>query len=200
MLNLYVVPKCNKPVYLDEDKRAQVIGLLTSMGILGRVSSPHEFGPGLGVAKLFHNDALQHLCPGELTFESFRLESYQRSYFLPRDAATGMFDGTKCAFCEDELQPHSLDLALDKLSLFPVASVRHECPSCCMDVPFADLSFVQNVAVAHTWLFFEGIAFGRLNPMVLEHLAKLLGFPLTLVNEVPEYSDHDWANTMRMPS
>jgi hypothetical protein len=199
MLNLYVVPKCNNPVYIDADKRAQVIELLTRMGILGRASSADEYGPGLEVAKLFHSDALQHFCPGELTFESFKLESHQRSYFLPRDPALGMFDGTKCALCEDELEPHSLDLAFDKLSLFPVASVRYECLSCCTEVPFAELTFVQNIAVAHTWLFFEGLAFGRLNPMVLEHLSKLFNFPLTLVNEVPDYSERSWDDAKGTP-
>ena len=199
MLNLYVVPKCNNPVHLDSEKRTQVIVLLTSMGILGRASSKDEYGPGLEVSKLFHSDGLRHFCPGELTFESFKLESHQRSYFLPRNPALGMFDGTKCALCEDELEPQSLDLALEKLSLFPVASVRCECLSCCTDVPFAELSFVQNIAVAHTWLFFEGIAFGRLNPMVLEQLSKLIDFPLTLVNEVPEYSERSWDDAMGGP-
>ncbi len=183
---------------ITSDQRGELVSLLTSMGIIGRASAPNEYGPGLGVAKLFHNDALQHFCPGELTFESFRIESHQRSYFLPRDAAQGTLDGTKCSLCEDEVQSHSLDLALEKLVYFPVASVRHDCPSCCVDVPFAELSFVQNIAVAHTWLFFEGIAFGRLNQMVLDQLAKRLGVPMTLVNEIPEDPTHNWDDAARL--
>ena len=198
MLNLYLVPKCNKPLHIDSSQHEQIVGLLTSMGIIGSASSLNEYGPGLAVAKLFHSDALQHFCPGELTFESFRIESHQRSYFLPRDGAHGSLDGTQCSLCEDELQPHSLDLAVEKLALFPVSSVRYDCPSCCVDVPFEELNFVQNVAVAHSWLFFEGIAFGRLNPMFLEQLTKLVGFPITLVNEVPDDAQDEWGGTARL--
>ena len=58
------------------------------------------------------------------------------------------------------------------------------------------LSF--NVAVAHTWLFFEGIAFGRLNfSMVLEQLARLFGFPMTVINEHTEDSNDDWNDATR---
>ena len=197
MLNLYVVPKANKPVQIDGAQQQEIIDLLNNMGILGYESSPGEYGPGLGVSKLFHSDAPHHFCPGELTFESFRIETHQRSYFLPRDPAPGVFDGTKCSLCDDELQPHMLDLALEKLTYFPVASVRHDCPSCCVDVPFTELAFVQNVAVAHTWLFFEGIAFGRLNPVVLDQLTRLFGFPMTVINEHTEDSNDDWNDATR---
>ena len=56
MLNLYVVPKANKPVQIDGTQQQEIIDLLTDMGILGYESSPGEYGPGLGVSKLFHSD------------------------------------------------------------------------------------------------------------------------------------------------
>ena len=89
-----------------------------------------------------------------------------------------------------------LDLALEKLSYFPVASVRHDCPSCCVDVPFTELLSFKMLR-SHIRGSSLRIAFGRLNPMVLEQLARLFGFPMTVINEHTEDSNDDWNDATR---
>ena len=197
MLNLYLVPRHSKPVHFDAALRERLEDTLREMGIIGRALSSNEFAPGLGVAKLFHLDAEQHVLPGELTFESLSLISEGRSQFLPRDAAPGAFDGAECPGCEDVVEPDAIDMALDKMGIFPIASVRYSCASCCIDIPFSDLVFSQVTAVANAWIFIEGVAFGRLNLSIVERLSKLIGHPLMIVPEVPEQSMEDWSSACR---
>ena len=194
MLNLYLVPRHSKAVIFDSDLRDRLEDTLREMGIIGRALSSDEFAPGLGVGNLFHLDAEQHVLPGELTFESLSIVSGERAQFLPHSAAPGAFDGAECPGCEDVVEPDALDLALDKLNIFPVSSVRYSCPSCCVDVPFPDLLFGQLTTVAHAWLYIEGVAFGRLNTSIVEHLAKVIGHPLMIVPEVPESSIEEWSS------
>ena len=194
MLNLYLVPRHSKPVHFSEETRARLEETLREMGIIGRALGTDEFAPGLAVAKLFHVDAEQHVLPGELTFESLSLVSQDRPQFLPRHAEPGAFDGAECPICEDAVEPQALDLALDKLSIFSVASVRYNCPSCCVDVPFSELVFSQVTAVANAWIFIEGVAFGRLNWGVLDYLGKVTGHSWTIVPEIPEESIDDWSS------
>ena len=199
MLNLYLVPRHSKGVRFDAALLNRLEDTLREMGIIGKALSPYEFAPGLGVANLFHLDAEQHVLPGELTFESLSLVSEDRTQFLPRDAAPGTFDGAECPICDDVVEPDALDMAFDKMGFFPVTSVRYSCPSCCVDVPFSELSFGQVTAVANSWIYIEGVAFGRLNWAIVDHLSKVIGHPLMVVPEVPEQSIDDWSSACRTP-
>ena len=61
----------------------------------------------------------------ELTFESFLKSRLIKEVILYLAIQHPGFLMEPSALCDDELQPHMLDLALEKLSYFPVASVRH---------------------------------------------------------------------------
>jgi len=197
VLNLYLVPRHSKAVRFEAALRDRLEDTLREMGIIGRALNPSEFAPGLGVANLFHLDAEQHVLPGELTFESLSFVSDERAEFLPRNAAPGAFDGAECPGCEDVVEPDAIDMALDRMSFFPIASVRYNCASCCIDIPFSELVFSQLTAVANAWIYIEGVAFGRLNFGIVDHLAKVIGHPLMIVPEVPEQSMEDWSAACR---
>ena len=53
-------------------------------------------------------------------------------------------------------------------------------------MPFSELLFGQTVAVSHSWIYVEGVAFGRLNAGVVERLSKIIGFPITIVPELKQ--------------
>ena len=155
MLNLYLTPKSrHAPIPTDEAVEAAV-NFLKEEGIIGPEVSTNEYSSGNHVG-VFHSDADQYFLPAELTFESWSINRVATPQFLPRDQDTAEFDEAVCSVCDEPIDVHAFDSALDQLAFLPVKRVRYTCHCCQSDVPFAELDFGQITAVASFWFFLEG--------------------------------------------
>ncbi|MEE2789663.1 MAG: hypothetical protein VX589_20150 [Myxococcota bacterium] len=192
MLNLYLTPKSRHAPIPSEDAIQNAIKFLKDEGIIGPEVGPNEYSSGNHVSIFFHSDADQHFLPAELTFESWSINQVKAARFLPQDQDTSDFDETVCSVCQEPIDGHAFDSALDQLDFLPVNRVRYSCHCCQSEVPFAELDFGQVTAVARFWFFVEGVAWGRLNQALLDELGRILGFPLVIVPEVIQTRSESW--------
>ena len=193
MQNLYLAPRGKRRPVPAGDALESAISFLKDQGIIGAPLGPSEYAPGDAAAVLFHADAEQHLLPAELTFEGLSVHSGKRPQFLPRDQSLEDFDGCRCAHCDEPVHGDAFKEAFDRLGIFPVDRVEYECPCCLTTGAFSELDFAQPTAVACFWFKIEGVAFGRLNQALVDHLSKLLELPLTIVPEYIDDQADEWA-------
>ena len=145
--------------------------------------------PGLGVQRLFDEDAREQLLPAELTFEQLRLELAPTPTLLPLGEPE--LEVT-CRRCGDEVAPERFERALRSLQLIPLEEMRVSCLSCDAPLSHKQLTFDPEVAFASAWLTLEECGSSRLNPAVVRAWSEALGAPLTLIIEQRD-AQLDWA-------
>ena len=182
MLNLYLTTK--KTHFMpSDDAIEETLRYLKQLLIIGEYDEKSQsYAPGREVATLFSPEPWEELLPAELTFENFTVRALGPERFLPERQLAPAFSST-CRMCGDRLDDKSLDAALERLAYFPVDRFVYDCPSCRNVLELKDINFGQVTAVARFWLYIEGVATSRLNHPLLDHLARLLGFPLLVVPE-----------------
>lgn len=195
MLNLYIAPRSGKAPRPSEAAVDALVVRLVGGRIIGdEIDGVHP--PGREVATFFHRDAGETCLPAELTFDGLTIHLGTRARFLPPDNGAG-FRTARCTVCGDELDEGPLERALDRLRYVPVERFELTCPSCRTALRLGQIDFGQPTAVARFWLFVEGAGTSRLNPVLLEEMSRVLGFPLVVVPEVPEEDVADWVPARR---
>ena len=146
-----------------------------------------ELTPGLNASHLFNQDAHDALLPAELTFNSLLISTSKHPTLLPLDEIEYE---TMCPQCGDCLSIDDVQLAVTKLDLFPISSIRVFCISCQDEYPLKTLVFEPLVSFSRFWICINQSGSTRLNSKVLKGWAQTLNCELEQLNVQLEDLEH----------